>query len=105
MQRSRITWGVLLALSVLVGCKQKPNSSEQAPQPQPQVETPAPAPVSDSTPSPAPVTTPIVRPSGPIQFTDITAQAGIHFTHNTGAFGKKYLPETMGNGACFLDYD
>ncbi len=46
-----------------------------------------------------------VRPSGPIQFTDITSQAGIRFKHNTGAFGKKYLPETMGSGACFLDYD
>ena len=35
----------------------------------------------------------------------MTAQAGIHFKHNSGAFGKKYLPETMGSGACFLDYD
>ncbi|MGA9812655.1 MAG: CRTAC1 family protein [Terriglobales bacterium] len=35
----------------------------------------------------------------------MTAQAGIHFKHNNGAFGKKYLPETMGSGACFLDYD
>ena len=38
-------------------------------------------------------------------FTDVTAQAGIHFKHNSGAFGKKYLPETMGSGVCFLDYD
>jgi hypothetical protein len=45
------------------------------------------------------------RPSGPIEFTDVTAQAGIHFKHNSGAFGKKYLPETMGSGVCFLDYD
>ena len=45
------------------------------------------------------------RSSGPIQFTDVTAQAGIHFKHNSGAFGKKYLPETMGSGVCFLDYD
>jgi hypothetical protein len=45
------------------------------------------------------------RPSGPIQFTDVTEQAGIHFKHNSGAFGKKYLPETMGSGVCFLDYD
>ncbi len=45
------------------------------------------------------------RPSGPIEFTDVTAQAGIHFKHNTGAFGKKYLPETMGSGVCFIDYD
>lgn len=45
------------------------------------------------------------RPSGPIQFTDVTAAAGIHFKHNSGAFGKKYLPETMGSGVCFIDYD
>ena len=46
-----------------------------------------------------------VRPSGPIEFIDVTEQAGIHFKHNSGAFGKKYLPETMGSGVCFLDYD
>jgi len=45
------------------------------------------------------------RPSGPIRFTDFTAQAGIHFRHNSGAFGKKYLPETMGSGVCVIDYD
>jgi len=45
------------------------------------------------------------RYSGPIQFTDVTAQAGIRFKHNSGAFGKKYLPETVGSGCAFLDYD
>lgn len=45
------------------------------------------------------------RPSGPVQFADVTAESGISFTHNSGAFGKKYLPETMGSGACFIDYD
>ena len=35
----------------------------------------------------------------------MTASAGIHFKHNSGAFGKKYLPETMGSGVCVLDYD
>src|SRR5207247_7295635 len=40
-----------------------------------------------------------------IQFRDITAQAGIHFIHNNGAFGKKWLPETMGPGCAFIDYD
>jgi enediyne biosynthesis protein E4 len=48
---------------------------------------------------------PPVRPSGPIEFTDVTTQAGIRFKHNSGAFGKKYLPETMGSGVCFIDYD
>jgi hypothetical protein len=40
-----------------------------------------------------------------IQFRDITAQAGLRFTHNNAAFGKKYLPETMGPGCAFIDYD
>ena len=40
-----------------------------------------------------------------IHFTDITRQAGIHFVHNNGAFGKKYLPETLGPGCAFIDYD
>jgi hypothetical protein len=40
-----------------------------------------------------------------IGFRDITAQAGIHFKHNNGAFGKKWLPETMGPGCAFIDYD
>ena len=40
-----------------------------------------------------------------ITFRDITAQGGIHFLHNNGAFGKKYLPETMGPGCAFIDYD
>src|SRR5882757_2127736 len=38
-------------------------------------------------------------------FRDVTTQAGIHFTHNNGAFGKKWLPETMGPGCAFIDYD
>jgi hypothetical protein len=40
-----------------------------------------------------------------IQFRDITSESGIHFTHNNGAFGKKWLPETMGPGCAFIDYD
>ena len=40
-----------------------------------------------------------------ITFRDITAQSGIRFTHNNGAFGKKWLPETMGPGCAFIDYD
>lgn len=40
-----------------------------------------------------------------IHFTDVTAAAGIHFVHNAGKSGKKYLPETVGSGAAFLDAD
>jgi enediyne biosynthesis protein E4 len=38
-------------------------------------------------------------------FSDATAAAGIRFKHENGAFGKKYLPETMGSGGAFLDAD
>src|SRR5499433_2061105 len=41
----------------------------------------------------------------PVRFTDITQLSGIHFTHNNGAFGAKYLPETLGPGCAFIDYD
>jgi hypothetical protein len=36
---------------------------------------------------------------------DVTRQAGIQFVHNSGAFGRKYLPETLGSGCAFFDYD
>ena len=39
------------------------------------------------------------------RLTDVTSQAGIHFEHNSGAFGGKFLPETLGSGCAFLDYD
>ena len=40
-----------------------------------------------------------------VLFTDITQAAGIHFVHASGATGEKLLPETMGGGVAFLDYD
>ena len=43
--------------------------------------------------------------SAPVQFADVTAAAGLRFRHNSGSSGKKYLPETMGAGAAFLDYN
>ncbi|HEY3824091.1 MAG TPA: CRTAC1 family protein [Bryobacteraceae bacterium] len=41
----------------------------------------------------------------PVVFNDVTAQAGIRFVHNAGKTGKKYLPETVGSGAAFIDAD
>jgi hypothetical protein len=40
-----------------------------------------------------------------VRFTDITRDAGIDFVHVNGATGDKFLPETMGGGVAFLDYD
>jgi hypothetical protein len=44
-------------------------------------------------------------PAPTVVFTDVTAPAGLHFTHNSGKAGKKYLPETLGSGCAFFDYD
>jgi enediyne biosynthesis protein E4 len=59
----------------------------------------------EATQTDAPQPTQAPRYSGPIEFVDATAQAGLRFKHNSGAFGKKYMPETVGSGCAFLDYD
>ncbi len=52
------------------------------------------------------VPAPTLEPQGPPPaFSDVTVKAGIRFTHNSGAFGARYLPETMGPGCAFIDYD
>jgi hypothetical protein len=39
------------------------------------------------------------------RFVDVTTSSGIQFQHNSGSFGGKFLPETLGSGCAFLDYD
>ena len=39
------------------------------------------------------------------QLVDVTSRSGIQFQHNSGAYGGKLLPETLGSGCAFLDYD
>ncbi|PYU73727.1 MAG: CRTAC1 family protein, partial [Acidobacteria bacterium] len=39
------------------------------------------------------------------RLTDVTNAAGIQFRHRSGAYGGKLLPETLGAGCAFLDYD
>ena len=41
----------------------------------------------------------------PFQLQDVSKSAGIEFKHNSGAYGGKLLPETLGSGCAFLDYD
>jgi hypothetical protein len=43
--------------------------------------------------------------ASPARFTDITREAGVTFVHNNGAYGDKLLPETMGGGVAFFDFD
>ena len=40
-----------------------------------------------------------------VRFVEVTEEAGIRFVHENGAFGEKYLPETMGSGVAFFDAD
>ena len=105
MPKTRAVRNLLIVASIfLASCKRTPPAESTTASPavssiaSPVTSPPAMAPSSSQNPVAS-------RPSGPIQFTDVTAEAGIHFKYNNGAFGKKYLPETMGPGACFLDYD
>jgi len=91
---SVIFYLVFISFFLFSGCKQAAPTAPGA----------ASLEVASQTPTPAASPTP-PRPSGPIEFTDVSAQAGIRFKHNTGAFGKKYLPETLGTGCAFFDYD
>ena len=36
---------------------------------------------------------------------DVTAASGLQFQHHSGRFGGKFLPETLGSGCAFVDYD
>lgn len=97
-------WGILcpslIALLLISGCKQREQKSPlRNTSPAAHPETTSPSVLEHKNQSAS------TRPSGPIRFTDVTAQAGIHFRHDSGAFGKKYLPETMGSGVCAIDYD
>jgi hypothetical protein len=53
----------------------------------------------------APLASVAENPPPVIHFTDITQQSGIHFVHTNGATGERLLPETMGGGCAFFDYD
>jgi enediyne biosynthesis protein E4 len=43
--------------------------------------------------------------SAGFRLVDVTAAAGLRFRHNNGAYGGKLLPETLGSGCAFFDYD
>jgi len=75
--------GLALVLAAPLACRraEKPSAAAKAsPPPRP---TPAPA----------------------IPFREAAKEAGVDFTHVTGATGKKWMPETMGGGVAVLDYD
>ena len=42
---------------------------------------------------------------GPFSFREVAGEVGLSFAHDRGASGEKHLPETMGPGLAWLDYD
>ncbi len=95
---------VLLFLFLLAACQQP--ATQPAPAATPVTVATEASPEAAASPSPLAVTLPpLPEKFAPVEFTDVTAQAGIKFRHNNGAYGKKYLPETTGSGCAFLDYD
>jgi hypothetical protein len=80
--------GVSIAFWCINGCNQAADATDTPPV----LEPVLPPPVSD-------------LPIPSLHFSDWTARAGINFRHTNGSFGKKLLPETMGSGVAFLDYD
>ena len=104
MLKKLISTALCLLLSVqLTGCINAPTADDAATTRQPEQSSGVAGQKFEQAEAPAATEAP--RYSGPIEFTDVTAQAGIRFKHNSGAFGKKYLPETMGSGCAFLDFD
>ncbi len=100
MTRSSIL-GLLTTCSLLllgvVGCSgNKPTPPENPVKP---VST------QNSTPTTASNTSLVDAPGDTVTFTDITEQAGINWTHFSGARGKKYMPEVETPGCAFFDYD
>ncbi|HYE73413.1 MAG TPA: VCBS repeat-containing protein, partial [Blastocatellia bacterium] len=94
----------LFALLLIAACNKKPEETANNTPPPATDAAQQNAPAASPSPSD---TLPPIDPSKftPVEFTDVTAQAGIRFKHNNGAFGKKYLPETNGSGCAFIDYD
>jgi hypothetical protein len=88
--RLLITRSITVAVCSLVACIATDNDLERQ---EPAYTTPGYAAVGDSV------------SDTPLRFTDVTRSAGITFVHETGAFGSKWMPETMGSGGGFLDYN
>ena len=101
MIRRTIAIRPLLALVLLTGaCDRQPGGAKS-----PAVPSPMASAATSVSPQAATAMTAKAPPPRSVHYVDVTEAAGIHFRHENGAFGKKYLPETMGAGVAWLDYD
>ena len=81
--------GSMVCMALLAGACNESQKPQESTRPAPQI-------IAVAAPPPPPAA---------LQFTDVTAAAGVVFRHEAGATGKKWYPETMGAGAGFFDYD
>ncbi|MDH3746291.1 MAG: VCBS repeat-containing protein, partial [Acidobacteriota bacterium] len=89
-KRSLQTLGLLAALGMLfflLGRRQPPEAPEVS------IERQAPRQVVEEETAPE------------VRFVEVSAASGVDFVHLNGAEGEKLLPETMGSGAAFFDFD
>jgi len=104
MRKSIICFALSFLIAMpLAGCVSPPGDETAEQTTKAKAASNAAAPPVQQAEAPQPEHAP--RYSGPIEFIDATAQAGLQFKHNSGAYGKKYMPETLGSGCAFLDYD
>ncbi len=61
--------------------------------------------VSSPLPGVSPPVASLPGPASELLFVDVTAAAGLEFTHVSGATGQRWYPETIGSGVAFFDYD
>lgn len=86
-----------ILLFFIVGCFIVSCGNQQVSEPD------APAPEAYNKPEVTPTIKPVAQAN--ITFTDISNESGVTFVHNNGYTGNKYMPETMGGGCGFFDYD
>lgn len=89
----RVSLGILLVMAATGGGAWWWINRPEKVAPTQEIETSAPQTVTNVEQAPA------------VRFTDMTTASGIDFVHENGAEGQKLLPETMGGGSAFLDYD
>ena len=90
---SALLWTAIAALPALSGCSQKDQAEEKKAAAKPPAYTQAAAPA------------PAKTLEKPILLAEKAADRGIDFVHDTGAAGKKLMPESMGSGCALFDYD
>src|SRR5689334_13511124 len=89
MRKAFISWGLSLFLLLPIsGCVTPPADEKASGTADQRANSGATSAQPDAAQTEAPQPAQAPRYSGPIEFADVTTQAGLHFKHNSGAFGK-----------------